>query len=135
MISFILKSLLCSFLLLDVVQGINMRNMSLPTINSYRNLNKLPILSWSKTLESTATQWVEQCPTVSATTYRMIHYTLGEAAMYLPKVVQNAINVWVNEQIASKQLAWAGTQQVGCSIYFCPNTLMVFGCVYSPPYM
>jgi hypothetical protein len=112
-----------------------MMNITLPTINSYRNMNKLPMMSWNNTLESTATQWVAICPKVSTTTYRMIHYTQGEAAVYLPKVVQNAINVWVNEQIANKQLAWVGTQQVGCSIFFCPNMFMAFGCVYSPPYM
>lgn len=118
-----------------LVQGIPMINMTLPSINEYRAMNQLPLLSWSKSLETTASQWVAKCPTTSMTTHHMIHVEKGEAAMYLPKVVQNAVIAWANEEIANKQLTWPRTVAIGCSIYSCfEGSILVLGCVFTPPY-
>lgn len=120
------------------VECMAMMNVTLPSINDFRVMNRLPEITWNKTLETTAEQWIAGCPTHSPLFSHMIHITHEEEAFYLPKVVKNAINQWANDEVTNKQLMWDGTRYIGCAISTCQhsmNVVIALGCVYSPIYM
>lgn len=120
------------------VQCLPMMNLTLPSLNDYRVNNNLPKLVWNDILETSASQMVRICPKQSNIFNQMVFIARGENAIYLPKVVKNAINHWANEEVSNKQLTWSQTQQVGCAISTCKYSLeqaVTLCCVFSPLYM
>ncbi len=127
--------IVCLYGLSPFANGSKLSTTALSSINQYRILNNLPVVLWDSKLEKEASQWLGGCPTIIDAFHHMSYIAKSEFGVFLPKIVSNAITTWANAEVPSKQLSWNGTHSVGCVITSCPNFMVVFGCVYSPPYV